>query len=153
MIEDKLKRRIQSLLKEHTLYVKHFEAERKELDDKKEQIVDSIKNGTEVEKVEKQLEFLTFGFQTKLADINILTTEIINLYSIAKQSDLDIEVTEQEKEVLEKMLANKRKLSFIPDEKELTERVKGIQEEYMNKLLSSPQYQKIKQDIISSLDN
>lgn len=151
MTNEILKNRIHSLIKEHNLYVEHFEKEKEATDSKKEEITKSLKEGTEFAEVEKELEFLLFGFQMKLTDINILTSELTSLYSIAKQAELDLELPEEKIAALNKMLENKKKLTFIPEEKGLVERVKGVQEQYLQNVVNSPQYQTIKKQLLNNL--
>lgn len=146
-----LQNKIKSLYKEHQLYVKFFEEEKQKVEDKKQSIVKALQEGKEFEAVEKELEFLLFGFQTKVADMNILSNELVSLYNIAKQSELDLEMEKETIEVLDKMLVNKRKLTFIPEKDGLKERVKGSQEEYMQNVKSSEHYKNIKEQLINNL--
>lgn len=147
-----LQNKIKSLYKEHQLYVNFFEQEKKKVEDRKKDIVKSIQEGKEFEDVKDELEFLLFGFQTKIADINILSNELTALYSVAKQSELELELEKKDREVLDKMLDNKRKLTFIPEEKGLKERVKGSQEEYIQNIKNSEHYKNIiKKQLIDNL--
>lgn len=146
-----LQNKIKSLYKEHQLYVKFFEEEKQKVEDKKQSIVKALQEGKEFEAVEKELEFLLFGFQTKVSDINILSNELVSLYNIAKQSEIDLEMEKETIEVLDKMLVNKRKLTFIPEKDGLKERVKGSQEEYIQNVKSSEHYKNIKEQLINNL--
>lgn len=146
-----LQNKIKSLYKEHQLYVNFFEQEKKKVEDKKKDIVKSIQEGKEFEDVKDELEFLIFGFQTKVSDINLLSNELTILFSLAKQSKVELDLEDKDKEILEKMLTNKRKLTFIPEEKGLKERVKGSQEEYMQNIKNSEHYKNIKKQLINNL--
>lgn len=151
MNKEVLQNKIKSLYKEHQLYVKFFEEEKQKVEAKKESIVKALQEGKEFEAVEEELEFLLFGFQTKVADINILSNELVSLYNMAKQSELDLELEKDAIEVLDKMLSNKRKLTFIPEKDGLKERVKGSQEEYIQNVKNSEHYKNIKEQLISNL--
>lgn len=151
MNKEVLQNKIKSLYKEHQLYVKFFEEEKQSVEAKKESIVKALKEGKEFDAVEEELEFLLFGFQTKVSDINILSNELTAIYSIAKQSELELDLEEKDKEVLDKMLNNKRKLTFIPEEKGLKERVEGSQEEYIQNVKNSEHYKNIKEQLINNL--
>lgn len=146
-----LQNKIKSLYKEHQLYVNFFEQEKKKVEDKKKAIVKSIQEGKEFEDVKDELEFLLFGFQTKVSDINLLSNELTTLFSLAKQSKIELDLEDKDKEILEKMLTNKRKLTFIPEEKGLKERIKGSQEEYMQNIKNSEHYKSIKEQLINNL--
>lgn len=147
-----LKNKLQTLIKEYKLYYEHFDKEKSAVDAKKQEIVEAIKKGSEFSEVEEELEFYLFGLQTKITDLSIISTEIINLYSFSKLLGEELDLLEEEKEMLENMLKNKKKLTFIAQNDGLEERIKGVQEKYIENVRNSPHYAKIKKDLLSSLN-
>ena len=151
MDKEVLLNKIKSLQKDYKLYTKFFEKDRKNLEDKKGDIVESLEKGKQFEDFEEEMEYLMFGYQMKANDINIIASELINLFSLAKLAELDSEL--EDTEILEKLLENKSKLTFVPTEDGLKERVKGVQKSNTDNVKNSNVYKEVVDKLTSYLKN
>ena len=150
--EEFIIQKINSLYKEYKLYAEHFDKERQSVEDKKKEIAKAIEAGSSFEDYQKEMEFLTFGYQTKVQDVNLIVSNLVNTYLIAESLKLTDNLDEAKKEHIDKLKNNRKKLTFIPTEKGLNERVSGTQQENIDNIKNSPQYKQIMEMLKQTLN-
>ena len=145
--------RVKSLFKEYQLYVKHFEKEKDSVEEKKKDIAKALKEDHAFEKHEKELEWLLFGYQMKVQDINNIVAELVAVYKTAITAELTEEFEQQLNETVTKLKDNRKKQTFIPTEKGLEERVKGSQKEAVDNIKNHENYKGIMEMLKNNLEN
>ena len=132
--------RVKTLYKEYQLYAKHFEKEKDSVEQKKKDIAKALQEDYAFEKHEKELEWLLFGYQMKVQDINNIVSELVSVYKLAVTAELTEEFDEEINTTVTKLKDHKKKQTFIPTEKGLEERVAGTQKEGVDNIKNSPNY-------------
>jgi|AntDeeMinimDraft_4_1070355.scaffolds.fasta_scaffold08719_1 signal recognition particle GTPase len=141
--EDKIIDRIQAVFKDYQDYAKFFDKEREEVEKKKKEIAKSLEKGKSFEEFQEEMEFLMFGYQIKMQDVRSIVQDLVALYSLTSTLDIKDKLDEDLIEKVEKLKESKRKLTFVPTEDGLEERINGTQEKAINEIKESPQYDAI----------
>lgn len=152
-IKDIIVKKVNSLYNDYQTYANFFDEERQKVEKEKKDIAKSIEKGKSFEEFETEMEFLLFGYQIKMQDVNSIVQELVTVYSLALSAELKEEFEEELIEKVEKLKESKRKLTFVPTEKGLEERVKGTQEKAIKEAKDSPQYGAIMKMLTDNLKN
>lgn len=141
--KQKVAEKITSVFNEYQSYAKYFDKERERVEEKKKEIAKSLEKGKSFEEFQQEMEFLMFGYQIKMQDVRSIVQDLVALYSLVPILEIEDELDKELVEKVEKLKESKRKLTFVPTEKGLEERVSGTQEKAIEEIKQSPQYDAI----------